>query len=130
MGWKWGGERFRLQRVTDTKGPSPLDGKHNLTSRQGSSHFHDSCKKNLVDGVGLQLTEVTQVPVVHCGGNLGPHLPTYHIICEGDVQRIRTPLHARMREQEKREGKESVKHGRLQHVESNKTFFKKTCHNK
>lgn len=74
-----------------------------------SPQLHDGVK-NLVAGVGLQLAEVTQVPVVHCGGDHGPPLPTYHAICEGeDIQGIGTLLPATQRQrQTKREGERGM----------------------
>lgn len=60
--------------------------------------------ENLVAGVGLQLAEVTQAPVVQCWDDLGPYLSTYHAISEGeDIQGVGTFLPAKEtnREREK-----------------------------
>lgn len=44
--------------------------------------------QNLIAGAGLQLAEVTQVPVVPRRHELAPHLCTYHAVGQGeDVQR-------------------------------------------
>lgn len=60
--------------------------------------------ENLVAGVGLQLAEVTQVPVVQCWDDLGPYLPTYHAISEGeDIQGVGTFLPAKETNREREE---------------------------
>jgi len=65
--------------------------------------LHDGLE-NLVAGVGLQLAEVTQVPVVQCWDDLGPYLPTYHAIREReDIQRAGTFLPAKQRNRERGE---------------------------
>lgn len=44
------------------------------------------------------------MPVVQCWDDLGPYLPTYHAIREGeDIQRVRTFLPAKQRNRERRE---------------------------
>lgn len=42
------------------------------------------------------------MPVVQCWDDLGPYLPTYHAIREGeDIQRVRTFLPAKQRNRER-----------------------------
>lgn len=51
--------------------------------------------QNLVAGDGLQLAEVTQVPVVPRRHKLAPHLRTYHAVSQGeDAERGGTLLPA------------------------------------
>lgn len=63
------------------------------------------------------------MPVVQCWDDLGPYLPTYHAIREGeDIQRVRTFLPAKQRNRERGETsllaiykvlKEKIQHSRL-----------------
>lgn len=46
------------------------------------------------------------MPVVQCWDDLGPYLPTYHAIRQGeDIQRVRTFLPAKQRNRERGETK-------------------------
>lgn len=74
------------------------------TARESGKPLLCDGLENLVAGVGLQLAEVTQVPVVQCWDDLGPYLPTYHAISEGeDIQGVGTFLPAKETNREREE---------------------------